>query len=221
MANSAYTNQPIPQGKWCITIITFPGPSGSGGDSSGASFGGHAHLAFEWLTSGGTATKHVVFHLVGSRREAVPAAHMVYNVASVERFIVKPAGTRSSGNRSNHTASLGEQNSSTPTNWFGNKTINTSSILVDSSKGIKALGLCRRMTAGVQGERTGNIEDQNFSLIGANIGLGTNCITFCQQVLREIGVEMDWKMYAASFLSSNAAMKLGSLRETPAKLKQS
>jgi hypothetical protein len=187
----------------CVSIVAQGG--GSGG------YLGHAHLAFEWRDIDTRKWRHVVYHLVGSRRESLGGGHIVYNVASVEKIeqAETEQGYYSCGGRSGRPL---REAVDTPSNWYDQEQGASASVIVSIPRGHRALTICGHLAGGQEDPH--RVKSKHFSLVGGSVKLGTNCITFTRQVLKTIGVKMDWKMHVLSFLSPYAAVKVGSLYKT-------
>lgn len=203
MPRSIYCGQEIAADQMCVSIVVQRG--GSGG------YVGHAHLAFEWRDMETKKWRHVVYHLVGHRRESLWSGHIIYNVASVEKIeeTETEQGYYSCGGRSGRPV---RDAVDTPSTWYNQESGTCASVIVSVPRGYRALTICGHLVGGQDDPH--RVKSRHFSLVGANIKLGTNCITFTRQVLKAIGVKMDWKMYILSFASPYAAVKVGSLYKT-------
>jgi len=93
----------------------------------------------------------------------------------------------------------------TPERWVGNQKWRWSSGRAHGvSKQIdvdKAKNLMKKCDKMCKGEAVEGIKSKWFSLFGANIALGTNCVNFAQELIRTEGVEVGWFGYTASFIS--------------------
>lgn len=204
MARSIYCGKEFAADQMCISVVAQRGMSGG--------YVGHAHLAFEWHDAATKKWRHVVYHLVGSRHDSLWSGHVVYNVASVEKIEQSETqkGYHSCGGRSGRPIRDGVD---TPSTWYNKEGGASASIIVESMvRGCRALAICEHLARGQDDAR--RVKSRHFSLIGASIKLGTNCITFTRQVLKVIGVKMDWKMQMLSFISPYAAVRGGRLYKT-------
>jgi hypothetical protein len=203
MPRSIYCGKEMAADQMCVSIVAQGG--GSGG------YLGHAHLAFEWRDMDTEKWRHVVYHLVGSRRESLGGGHIVYNVASVEKIeqTETQQGYYSCGGRSGRPV---RDEVDTPSSWYNQESGASASVIVSIPRGHRALTICGHLAGGQDDPH--HVKSRHFSLVGASVKLGTNCITFTRQVLKTIGVKMDWKMYILSFASPYEAVKVGSLYKT-------
>jgi len=191
--------------------------SSDSGSTTWSGFGGHALIAvYQGDADDGI---YEVFHLVGARGSSSGGSgHAFYNsYTSIERYRCQDDGTaKSCGGRSGRSSSA---ESSFPevikgydyTKWYetpANKRLNireTPRFQISSETAGKIIEKCMALcdTADVS-KSVGT-----FSLIGGQVNLGTNCITWAYGILKSVGVTFDWKLYAMSFVSPRKAVESG------------
>jgi hypothetical protein len=191
---------------------------GASSDSAGnlwSGFGGHALLAIHL-----SEDVYEVFHLVGARgASSGGSGHAIYNGnTSIERYRCDEAGKAiSCDGISGKSSEVGgyfsfmDKVAGDYTEWYkapANKKLNVreSPRLNISDKCAekiieKCMGLCKKKNVS---ETVGN-----FSLIGGQVCMGTNCITWAYHTLKSCGVTFDWKLYAMSFVSPRKAIESG------------
>lgn len=197
-------------GQMRLTILARLGSSTGAFTGSRGSPGGHTYLAFEWYHEG--LHRHAVYHLVGERDDSARGSgHAVVGTASVEKLIsgvgeklYLSVGGRSGTRAPNLHDTWHNSANDTPAKWNKKATVQKS-VNVPKDCGRKALKAIHKYT-------THTTDAGSFSLAGANMRLGTNCVTFALDILKEAGVVPDWTMYLFSFGSPYQAITRGSLR---------
>ncbi|MFC7421256.1 hypothetical protein ACFQNF_15440 [Iodobacter arcticus] len=197
----------------------------SNGDSTGSGWygcSGHALLAINKY-GGGDPVEYEVFHLVGNRNSSSGSGHVICNTASIERYRCDNNGKASSCGGASPRDSNAHYSFTEKRNCFKDyarwydKEVNKRLDIIESeritiSEGAAArlidmcLYQCEWPHSDVLGHGSGV---GSFSLIGGQVKMGTNCISWAYHMLRRIGVTFDWKLYGMSFVSPRKAIESG------------
>lgn len=193
--------------QWFVSILARKGVNTNRNNgSSEGSPGGHTYIAFEWW--GGVQYRHIVFHLVGGRGNSSPGQHNIAGRASVERLQPSPNNNRpyvSVGGLTGRAVSdWSVIQDDTPWDWNGTNDLACAGIAIPITEAETAIATCFAYSSGVR-------SPGNFSLIGANVRLGTNCVTFALQMLHVATIRENWTMYSWSFVSPYQAIRRGNL----------
>lgn len=190
-----------------VSVLVQAASSDSG--SSPIGFGGHALIAVKHNS------EYEVFHLVGARASTSGSGHVIYNsCTSIERYRCDEKGKAfSCGGQSGKAAGAGKPLRSIfgHSKWYESDLNKRLNIKETKRMGVKndvaekiikyCLGLCRKKDVG---EIVGV-----FSLIGGQVNMGTNCISWVYSVLKKHGITFDWVFYAMSFVSPRKAIESG------------
>ncbi|MGV6475176.1 MULTISPECIES: hypothetical protein [Azotobacter] len=180
-------------------------------DSGWSGFGGHALIA---IKCGDT---YEVFHLVGARNSSSGTGHAIYNShTSIERYRCEPNGKAvSCGGRSgrniDHAKSFKEVIPHDTSKWYSthlNNKLNireTPRLSISKKIAKKIIDHCITLSRSADVSQTVG----TFSLIGGQLNMGTNCISWAYSVLKKHGVTFDWRLYAMSFVSPRKAIESG------------
>lgn len=216
---SAYGNLDIDDTKGAITILAY---------RTGAHFGGHTHLAFEYPDAKGFAStdyRHVVFHLVamggGCSQSGSGTEAGVLKQVPVKGGKYGYVGDHSAHRRAQRKAKKGqtlppaksykllpignwERNLPNNTNWTTKK-FRCRTVQVKPSVAKNAHMICRKMA---KGETIEGIESQRFHKFRTK---GTNCVQFAMQVLQKFGIQPNFAMKLWAWTSPPEALKVGRL----------
>jgi len=216
---SAYSNHMINDKNGAVTILAY---------RTGAHFGGHTHLAFEYpdaMGFSGTAYRHVVFHLVamggGCDQSGSGTEAGVLKQVQVGKGKFGFAGDKSAFKRAQRKAKKGqvlppkksyrllplgnrERDMPSDASWTTKK-FRSRTVLVKPSVAKKGHMICRKMA---KGEVIEDIESRRFHKFRTK---GTNCVQFAMQVLKKIGVQPNFTMKLWALTSPPEALKLGRL----------
>lgn len=192
-----------------ISILVQAASSDSGSTWSG--FGGHALIAIK------CGTTYEVFHLVGARNSSSGTGHTIYNShTSIERYRCEASGRAvSCGGRSgrgvNHERSFRSVIPLNTGKWYEHHQNKRLDI-----KETKRLGISKKIAKKIIDycialSRLNDVSEPvgTFSLIGGQVNMGTNCISWAYSVLKKHGVTFDWLFYAMSFVSPRKAIETG------------